>query len=160
MSWLWLWRDGWSREWVECTDLAALQILLLNTAANLFEVRYCLNNRYFCVISLITHLQNVVKLILVLWYFCLIGCSPCPLICFTDPLVTRGSVSRSSPKYQLANKSANLLFYFLHRPSACISSWSVCSVHASVPESYAQYTHQFVTRMLRVRISSWLVCSG
>ncbi len=60
-----------------------------------------------------------------------------------------------------------------------ISSWPVCSgyasvpgayaqhflkgmrsVHALVPDAYAQCTHQFLTRMLSVRISSWLACSA
>ncbi len=36
---------------------------------------------------------------------------------------------------------------------------SVCSGYASIPDTYAQGTHQFLTRMLRVRISSWRVCS-
>ncbi len=59
-----------------------------------------------------------------------------------------------------------------------ISSWPVCSgcasvpdayaqhffkgmrsVHALVPDAYAQCTHQFLTRMLSVRISSWRACS-
>ncbi len=68
---------------------------------------------------------------------------------------------------------------FLTRmPSECISSWPVCSgcasvpdayaqhflkgmrsVHALVPDKYAQCTHQFLTRMLSVRISSWRACS-
>ncbi len=38
---------------------------------------------------------------------------------------------------------------------ARISTWWVCSVHAPVPDSYAQRTHQFLTRMLSARISSW-----
>ena len=42
---------------------------------------------------------------------------------------------------------------------ARISTWCVCSVHAPVPDSYAQYTHQFLTRMLSMRISSWRACS-
>jgi len=60
-----------------------------------------------------------------------------------------------------------------------ISSWCVCSVHASVPDPYAQGAHQFLmrmlsmfwrdcalsgistlTRMLSARTSSWLVCSA
>jgi hypothetical protein len=59
-----------------------------------------------------------------------------------------------------------------------ISSWPVCSgyasvpgayaqhflkgmrsVHALVPDVYAQCTHQFLTRMLSARISSWRACS-
>ncbi len=59
-----------------------------------------------------------------------------------------------------------------------ISSWPVCSGCASVPDAYAQHflkgirymhalvhdayaqcTHQFLTRMLRIRISSWRACS-
>ncbi len=32
--------------------------------------------------------------------------------------------------------------------------------YASVPDSYAQQTHQFLSRMLSVRISSWCVCSA
>ena len=59
-----------------------------------------------------------------------------------------------------------------------LSSWPVCSgcasvpdayaqhlfkgmrsVHALVPDAYAQCTHQFLTRMLSVRISSWRACS-
>ncbi len=43
---------------------------------------------------------------------------------------------------------------------ACISTWYVCSVHAPVPDSYAQCTHQFLTRTLSVRVSSWCVCSA
>jgi hypothetical protein len=35
-----------------------------------------------------------------------------------------------------------------------ISSLRVCSVHAPVPDSYAQCTHQFLTRTLSVRVSS------
>ena len=42
---------------------------------------------------------------------------------------------------------------------ARISTWRVCSVHAPVPDSYAQHTHQFLTRMLSARISSWHACS-
>jgi len=45
------------------------------------------------------------------------------------------------------------------RLSARISSWPVCSAHASVPDPYAHSKHQFLTRMLSARISSWLVCS-
>jgi hypothetical protein len=58
-----------------------------------------------------------------------------------------------------------------------VSSWLVCSANASVPDLYAQGTHQFLmrmlsifwrecalphqflTRMLSVRISSWRACS-
>ena len=62
--------------------------------------------------------------------------------------------------------------------SECISSWPVCSGYASFPDAYAQHflkgirsvhtlvantyaqcTHQFLTRMLSVRISSWRACS-
>jgi len=62
--------------------------------------------------------------------------------------------------------------------SICISSWPVCSGYASVPGAYAQHflkgmrsvytlvsdayaqcTHQFLTRMLSVRISSCRACS-
>ncbi len=32
--------------------------------------------------------------------------------------------------------------------------------YASVPDSYAQRTNQFLSRMLSVRISSWCVCSA
>ncbi len=58
--------------------------------------------------------------------------------------------------------------------SMLISSWCVCSgyasdpdayaqhvlkglrsVHVLVPDAYAQCTHQFLTRMLSARISSW-----
>ncbi len=35
----------------------------------------------------------------------------------------------------------------------------MCSVHALVPDAYAQCTHQFLIRMLSVRISSWCACS-
>jgi hypothetical protein len=42
---------------------------------------------------------------------------------------------------------------------ARISTWRVISVHAPVPESYAQRTHQFLTRMISARISSWHACS-
>jgi hypothetical protein len=41
---------------------------------------------------------------------------------------------------------------------ARISTWCICSVHALVPDSYAQHTHQFMTRMLSARISSWHTC--
>ncbi len=34
------------------------------------------------------------------------------------------------------------------------------SVHALVPDAYAQCTHQFLTRMLSARISSWRLCSA
>ncbi len=59
-----------------------------------------------------------------------------------------------------------------------ISSWPVCSgyasvpgeyaqhflkgmrsVHALVPDAYAQCTHQFLNRMLSIRFSSWRACS-
>ncbi len=48
-----------------------------------------------------------------------------------------------------------------------ISSLCVCSMHASVPNVYAQWTHQFLMPMLSMlkgpllsaRISSWCVCS-
>jgi hypothetical protein len=40
-----------------------------------------------------------------------------------------------------------------------ISSLCACSVHASVPDAYAQHAHQFLMRMLSRRISSWPVCS-
>jgi hypothetical protein len=43
--------------------------------------------------------------------------------------------------------------------SARISTWQVCSVHAPVPYSYAQCTHQFLTCMLSACISSWPLCS-
>ncbi len=72
---------------------------------------------------------------------------------------------------------------YISVPDACaherISSWPVCSGYASVPDAYAQHvlkglrsvhalvhdayaqcTHQFLTRMLSARISSWLVCSA
>ncbi len=38
---------------------------------------------------------------------------------------------------------------------SCISTWCICSVHAPVPDSYAQCTHQFLTRTLSMRTSSW-----
>jgi hypothetical protein len=44
----------------------------------------------------------------------------------------------------------------LSRP---ISSWCVCSGYASVPDAYAQGTHQFLMRMLSM-FCSWCVCSG
>ncbi len=63
--------------------------------------------------------------------------------------------------------------------SISFSSWPVCSgyasvpgayaqhffkgmrsVHAFVPDAYAQCTHQFLTRILRVRSSSWRACSA
>jgi hypothetical protein len=37
---------------------------------------------------------------------------------------------------------------------------SICSKYASVPDTYAQGMHQFVTSTLRVRFSSWRVCSA
>ncbi len=43
---------------------------------------------------------------------------------------------------------------------ARLSTWCVCSVHAPVPDSYAQCTHQFLTRTLSMRVSSWPVCSA
>ncbi len=43
---------------------------------------------------------------------------------------------------------------------ACISTWCVWSVHAPVPDSYAQCTHPFLTRTLSVRVSSWCVRSA
>ncbi len=43
---------------------------------------------------------------------------------------------------------------------ARIRNWCVCSGHASVPEAYAQQTHQFLTLMIRVCINSWFVCSA
>ncbi len=62
--------------------------------------------------------------------------------------------------------------------SECISYWPVCSGYASFPDAYTQHflkgmrsvhtlvantyalcTHQFLTRMLSVRISSWRACS-
>ncbi len=42
---------------------------------------------------------------------------------------------------------------------ARISSWRICSVHAPIPDSYAQRMHQFLSRMLSARISSWRACS-
>jgi hypothetical protein len=42
---------------------------------------------------------------------------------------------------------------------ACISTWRVCSVHAPVPDLYAQRRHQFLTHMLNAHISSWCACS-
>ncbi len=69
--------------------------------------------------------------------------------------------------------------FLTRRLSARISSWPVCSgyasvpyaysqhvlkglrsVHALVPDAYAQCTHQFLTRMLSARISSWRACSA
>ncbi len=66
----------------------------------------------------------------------------------------------------------------MHMLSIRISSWPVCSgyasvpgayaqhflkgmrsVHALVPDVYAQCTHQFLTSMLSMRISSWRACS-
>jgi hypothetical protein len=41
-----------------------------------------------------------------------------------------------------------------------ISIWCVCSVHAPVPDSYAQLMHQFLTRMLSARINSLCACWG
>jgi hypothetical protein len=43
---------------------------------------------------------------------------------------------------------------------ARISTWRICSVHAPVPDSYAQCTHQFLMRMLSARISSLHACWG
>jgi hypothetical protein len=42
---------------------------------------------------------------------------------------------------------------------ARISTYRVRSVNAPVPDSYAQRTHQFLTRMLSASISSWRACS-
>ncbi len=50
-------------------------------------------------------------------------------------------------------------FYEENAHCALISNWCVCSVHAPVPDSYAQRTHQILTRMLSMRISSWRACS-
>ncbi len=36
----------------------------------------------------------------------------------------------------------------------------LCSVHALVPDAYAQCTHQFLTHMRGIRISSWRICSA
>ncbi len=41
-----------------------------------------------------------------------------------------------------------------------ISTSCVCSVHAPVPDSYAQHMHQFLTRMLSARINSLRPCWG
>ncbi len=38
--------------------------------------------------------------------------------------------------------------------------WNLCSVHAQVPDAYAQCTHKFLMRMLSARISSWCVISA
>ncbi len=43
---------------------------------------------------------------------------------------------------------------------ARIITWCIYSVHAPVPNSYDQCTHQFLTRMISARISSWRVCSA
>jgi hypothetical protein len=43
-------------------------------------------------------------------------------------------------------------------PRLSISSWHVRLVHASVPESYAQWTHQFLTLTLIACISSLRAC--
>ncbi len=42
--------------------------------------------------------------------------------------------------------------------SARTSSWLVCSAHPRFPGTVAQCTHQFLTRMLSVRISSLCAC--
>jgi hypothetical protein len=39
-------------------------------------------------------------------------------------------------------------------------NWCVCWAYASVPAAYAQHAHQFLVRMLSLRISSWRVCSA
>ncbi len=68
--------------------------------------------------------------------------------------------------------------FLTHMLSECISSWPICSGCASVPDAYAQhflkgmrsvhtlvpdahvqFTHQFLTRMLSLGISSWRACS-
>ncbi len=49
---------------------------------------------------------------------------------------------------------------FILMLSIRIWNWCICSGYASVPDSYAQRTHQFLTRMLRVCFSSWCVCSA
>jgi len=41
-----------------------------------------------------------------------------------------------------------------------LRNWCVCSKYASVPDAYAQQTHQFLILMLRVHISSWCVFSA
>jgi hypothetical protein len=42
---------------------------------------------------------------------------------------------------------------------ARISTWRVCSVYAPVPDSYAQRTHHFLTRLHSAHISFWRACS-
>ncbi len=49
---------------------------------------------------------------------------------------------------------------FMLMLSIRIRNWCVCSGYASVPDSHAQRTHQFLTRMLRVHISYWCLCSA
>ncbi len=46
--------------------------------------------------------------------------------------------------------------FLTHMRSIRISSWRICSAHASVPDVYAQRMHQFLTRMLRVyKMNIW-----
>ncbi len=77
--------------------------------------------------------------------------------------------------YAYAEHTRKALMHMLMVP---ISSWLVCSANAAVPDLYAQHcfkgmhsvhtlvpdaytqcTHQFLTRMLSVRISCWCACS-
>ncbi len=93
-------------------------------------------------------------------------------ICVRNWCVCSGYASVPDPYAQGAHQFLTRMF------SERISSWMVCSgcasvpdvygqhflkgmhyVHAFVPDAYAQCTHQFLTRMLSERISSWRACS-
>jgi hypothetical protein len=57
------------------------------------------------------------------------------------------------------------VFQCMHQIRMCmlrlgISFWHICSVHAWVPDAYAQHMHHVQTSMLSICISSWLVCSA
>ncbi len=49
-------------------------------------------------------------------------------------------------------------FEFMPMVSIRVRKWCLCSGYTSLPDAYAQWTHQFLARMLRVCISSW--CSA
>ncbi len=48
----------------------------------------------------------------------------------------------------------------LYGPLSNLEFLCLCWAYASETDAYAQGTHQFLTRMLSERISSWPVCSG
>ncbi len=54
----------------------------------------------------------------------------------------------------------NFYWGYKERPFEKWENWCVCWAFASVPAAYAQHAHQFLVRMLSLRISSWRVCSA